>query len=82
MPPAPNPVRTRTTVAFSVGAAGRAELALFDATGRRVAVVASGAFAPGRQSAVVDAAGLAAGVYVLRLQTAAGVRSQTMTVVR
>ena len=82
MPPAPNPVRTRTTVAFSVGAADQAALELFDTTGRRVVTLASGAFGPGRQSATVDAAGLAAGVYVLRLQTAAGVRSQTMTVVR
>ena len=82
MPPAPNPVRTRTTVAFSVGAADYAELALFDATGRRVTIIASGTLGPGRQSATVDAAGLAAGVYVLRLQTAAGVRSQTMAVVR
>ena len=82
MPPSPNPVRTRATVAFTVGASGRAELALFDTTGRQVATLASGTFGPERQVAQVDAAGLAAGVYVLRLQTDTGVRAQTMTVVR
>ena len=82
LPPAPNPVRTRTVVAFSTGPADHAELALFDTTGRRVVTVAEGAFGPGRQTATLDAAGLAAGVYVLRLQTASGVRAQTLTVVR
>ena len=82
LPPAPNPVRGAAAVAFSAGGAGRAELALFDATGRRVALLASGDVGPGRQVATLEAAGLAAGVYVLRLQTAAGVKSRTVTVVR
>ena len=82
MPPAPNPVRGRAQVAFTAGAGGRAELELFDTTGRLVTTLASGAVGPGRQVTPVDASGLAAGVYVLRLRAEGAVRAQTLTVVR
>jgi len=80
--PAPNPVRTRSTVRYTLDSSTRAELALFDTSGRRVATLATGAHAAGVHAAQLDANGLAAGLYVLRLQTEAGIRTQTVTVAR
>ncbi|WP_412061417.1 choice-of-anchor Q domain-containing protein [Rubrivirga sp. IMCC45206] len=81
--PAPNPASGRATVAFSVAAPGRVELALFDALGRRVQTVFDGEVVPGGvESAPIDVSGLAAGVYIVRLSGAAGVATRTLTVVR
>ena len=77
-----NPLRGTVTVEFALATPGRAQVALFDALGRRVAVLADGAFGTGTQTATVDAGTLAAGVYVLRLQGEAGALSRTVTVVR
>ncbi len=82
MPPAPNPVRGRSTVTFSVGAPGRVELSLYDTSGRRIAVLAGGDVSTGQHAATLDASGLAAGAYVLHLRTAGGSRSQTVAVTR
>ena len=80
--PAPNPLRDRGTVAFSLDAPGPARLALYDALGREVAVLADASFSADRHEARLDTRALASGVYVLRLQAASGVRAQTLTVVR
>ena len=76
-----NPLRGAAVVRFSTETAQDVRLALYDALGREVAVVAQGT-AAGAQSATLNTAGLAAGVYVLRLTAGAGVLTQTVTVVR
>ncbi|WP_420456115.1 CHRD domain-containing protein [Rubrivirga sp.] len=76
-----NPVRGRATVAFTRSAPGPVDLALFDVLGRRVATLADGP-ASAEATATLDASGLSAGVYVLRLQTEGGALSRTLTVVR
>ena len=76
-----NPVRGAAQVRFSTETAQDVRLALYDALGREVAVVAQGT-AAGAQSATLQTSGLAAGVYVLRLTAGAGVLAQTVTVVR
>ena len=81
-PPAPNPVRTQSRIRYSLASSTRAELALYDTSGRHVRTVATGAHAAGRHAAQLDVAGLAAGLYVLRLQTDDGTRTQTVTVAR
>ena len=80
--PAPNPLAAAGSVAFSLAVPGRATLALFDALGRRVALLADGDFAADRHTARLDTAGLAAGTYVLRLRTDAGTLARPLTVVR
>ena len=80
--PAPNPLRGRGTVSFSLDAPGAARLALYDALGREVAVLADDTFSADAHQARLDTRALASGVYVLRLQAPSGVRSQTLTVVR
>ncbi|MEM7786319.1 MAG: DUF1501 domain-containing protein [Bacteroidota bacterium] len=80
--PYPNPARGLARVAFRLGAAGAARLAVYDVRGRAVAVLAEGAYPPGRHEAMWDAGSLPAGVYVLRLETPAGTRVRQATVVR
>jgi len=80
--PAPNPLAADGRVRFSLAAPGRATLALFDALGRRVATLADGEFGTDVQEARLDRAGLAAGAYWLRLDTAEGSRTRALTVVR
>lgn len=77
-----NPVQGRATVTFTVGTPGPAEVALFDVLGRRVTVLASGEVPAGAQTVPLEAGRLAAGVYVLRLETETGAVSRTVTVVR
>ena len=74
-----NPLRGAAQVRFEAPAEAR--LALYDVLGRQVALVADGAPA-GAQTARLDTAGLAPGVYVLRLTAGAGVITRTVTVVR
>lgn len=75
----PNPFNPSTTVAFTLAAAGRAELALYDAAGRRVRTLAGGDLVAGEHVAVWDGqtesgSRAPSGVYFARL-TAAGASS-------
>jgi len=75
----PNPFNPSTTVAFTLATAGRAELALYDAAGRRVRTLAGGELAAGEHVAVWDGqteggSRAPSGVYFARL-TAAGASS-------
>ena len=76
----PNPSTGRATVAFGLAEGGAVRVSVVDALGREVAVVAEGAFAPGRHEAAVS--DLAAGVYVVRVASAEGVRTARFTVAR
>jgi hypothetical protein len=71
--PYPNPAAGAVTLAFALPEPGPARLAVYDVTGRRVAVVADGAHAAGRHLVVWDGragagAALPSGVYVVRLE--------------
>ena len=77
-----NPIRGQATVRYAAGTAGTAEVALFDVLGRRVAVVAEGPADATERTATLDATGLSAGVYVLRLMVDGRAESRTVTVVR
>ena len=83
--PYPNPSQGQAEVAFGLPEAGVALVEVYDALGRRVAVVADGAQEAGWHRAEVGRS-LAAGTYLVRLQTESGagveVRTQTFVVVR
>jgi hypothetical protein len=64
----PNPFSGRTRVTFETPAAGPVRLAVYDALGRRVAVLVDATLPADRHTAEWDAAGLASGVYLIRLQ--------------
>ncbi|MEO0557441.1 MAG: T9SS type A sorting domain-containing protein [Bacteroidota bacterium] len=78
----PNPVSGTATVAFELDVDGPAALRLFDVTGRQVATLADGAFTAQSHTATLDVAGLAPGVYILRLEAAGEVATARIAVVR
>jgi uncharacterized protein (DUF1501 family) len=80
--PYPNPFRGATTVAFTLDRPGPVALTVSDTRGRLVARLAHGPFTAGRHAVPFRAAGLPGGVYHLRLETARGVHSRPVTVVR
>ncbi len=74
----PNPTARLARVVFEVADARPVRLELVDALGRRVRVLADGAFGPGEHVVGLETAGLPAGVYVVRF----GGQSLPLTVVR
>ena len=78
---APNPSAGRATVSWTLAEAGDVRVSVIDLLGREVAVLAEGAFAAGPQRSSVPA-GLAPGVYVVRLQAGAVAQAARFTVVR
>jgi hypothetical protein len=83
----PNPARASTTIAFALATAGDATLEVFDAAGRKVRVLRSGAAAAGEDEVcwdLTDEAGrpLAPGVYLYRLRAGGETLSRRMVVAR
>ena len=78
---APNPTAGSARVAVTAEAAGPLTVDVLDLLGRRVATLFAGSAAAG-QTVEATAAGLAPGVYTVRAQSAAGVATERLTVVR
>ena len=78
----PNPVAATATVPFRLAAPARVRLAVVDVLGREVAVLADGPREGGEHRATFDAGRLAAGVYVIVLETPGARVTRTVTVVR
>jgi hypothetical protein len=78
--PAPNPVRNGATVQVTLRESANVRIEAFDALGRGVAVVHDGPLTAGIHEVIVQTAGLAPGVFVLRTiaTTASGV-THTLT---
>jgi hypothetical protein len=72
---APNPAREQVTLRFRQQTAGHVNVALFDVTGRQVAVVANRAFSAGDHAVRADlgAARITPGIYLARLSGPDGV---------
>lgn len=81
-PARPNPARSHATVRLGVPEAGPVEVAVYDAVGRRVAVLAAGERAAGWHDLGVEAGGLAPGLYVVRAVAGGSVATRTLTVAR
>ena len=79
---APNPVAARSEIRYTLAEATDVRVELYDAIGRRVAVLADGPQGTGEQRVVVDAGALPAGLYVYRVAAGSATRSGTLTVVR
>lgn len=83
----PNPFNPQTTLRFRVERAMPVRLAVHDASGRRLAVLADGLRQPGDHEVAwraQDAAGrpLPSGVYLVRLETPDGVRSGKVSLLK
>ncbi|MAQ94740.1 MAG: hypothetical protein CMM84_14585 [Rhodothermaceae bacterium] len=79
---APNPSRDRARVPYALPEAGRVHLAVFDALGRRVAVLVDGPQSAGRHTAALPTDRLAPGLYHVRLVAGETVHATRLTVVR
>lgn len=80
--PYPNPAVAEAGVAFELDRAGPIRLVLYDVLGRQVAVVREGMLPAGVHRASLDTRPLAAGRYVLRLETAGASLARSLTVIR
>jgi parallel beta-helix repeat protein/predicted outer membrane repeat protein len=85
LPGAPNPFRDRLWIGFDIARAGRAELALYDASGRRLRTLLNGWVAPMRRALVWDGRDdqgrpLPSGAYFLRLNAPG--REETQRLIR
>jgi CubicO group peptidase (beta-lactamase class C family) len=79
----PNPFRARATVTFSITQTGPVSLQLFDMNGKLLSTLFNGKLDKGTtQQANVEASQLPAGIYIMRLQTAAGVKQQRLVLTR
>jgi hypothetical protein len=81
-PPSPNPTSGPTTLRFHLPRPTSTRLGIYDVLGRETAVVADAQRAAGDHADPFDASTLAGGVYVLRLTTRDGTRTQPFVVVR
>lgn len=78
----PNPFNSRTTVVFTLTQEGPARLSLWDIAGRQVRELELGRLSAGRHTAAFDGRDLTSGVYLLRLETAAGSAAQKMLLLK
>ncbi|MBL0173974.1 MAG: T9SS type A sorting domain-containing protein [Ignavibacteria bacterium] len=83
----PNPVtpaNSTTAIDFTVPGSSQMQvtLAVFDALGRRVALLVDAALVPGSHHASLDTRPLSAGVYTIRLSAGGSDAVRTMTVVK
>ncbi len=78
----PNPATGRVRIAFGLEEGGEVRLAVYDALGREVAVLADGLAEAGQHAVMLDGAGLASGVYLVRLEAGARVETRRLTLVR
>jgi hypothetical protein len=83
----PNPTAGNVAISFVLPAPGSTQVAIYDASGRMVSLLAAGALTAGAHQvswAGSDAAGrlLPAGIYFAKLETMAGARSLKITLAR
>lgn len=79
--PRPNPARATTEIRFVLPAPSEITLAVYDALGRRVATLASGAWSSGEHGVRFETSGLAGGVYLVRLDAGTEVGTRAVVVV-
>ncbi|SHK58554.1 T9SS type A sorting domain-containing protein [Rhodothermus profundi] len=75
----PNPFRSTATVAFSLNQRQHVRLAIYDLLGREVARLVEGVRPAGTYHIPFDGSHLAAGTYLVRLETPSGVQVRTLT---
>ena len=81
-PPVPNPTSQGARLTYALADVGAVVVTVFDAMGRRVLALDHGVRAPGTYTAEVDASGLPAGVYMVRLQAGRESAVRPLSVVR
>ena len=78
----PNPFNPETAIHYALPQAGSVRLAVYDMTGKTVAVLIDGMQPQGRHALRFNADGLPTGTYVYRLSAGGETLTRTMTIVR
>ncbi|MBN1559077.1 CotH kinase family protein [candidate division KSB1 bacterium] len=78
----PNPFNPKTTISFSLPTATAVELAVYNATGQKVATLARGTYAAGTHQVIWDAAHLPSGLYFYSLKTDAQIITKNMILLK
>ena len=78
----PNPFNPSTTISFSIPAASRVKLTLFDALGREVTQITNKDFSAGNHSINFNAAKLTSGIYFYRIEAGSFVQSKKMILLK
>ncbi|MEP0548786.1 MAG: T9SS type A sorting domain-containing protein, partial [Rhodothermales bacterium] len=81
-PAYPNPFAGSTTIRYALPEAARVTVEVYDAVGRRVAVLVDGEMAAGSHEAEWDAASMASGVYLYRMQAGDFTKTLKVSLVR
>ncbi len=82
MPNFPNPFNYQTTIRFSLPAAGRVTVEIYDIQGRRVAQLADHHFESGTTTLPWTPNRLPAGIYIAVMKTDDKVATQKLTLIR
>ena len=82
LPNYPNPFNPTTTMRYALPEASNVYLAVYDLTGKQVAVLADGFQDAGTYEVAFDGSGLASGVYLTRMETLAGVFTRQMILLK
>jgi uncharacterized protein YdeI (BOF family) len=78
----PNPFASSTAIEYALPEAARVTITVYDAVGRRVAVLVDEDLTTGFHRAEWDTRGLASGVYLYRIQAGDFVKTKKMSLVR
>ncbi len=78
----PNPFNPSTTIRFAIPVQGPVKLDVYNLTGNRVAALFDGLLTAGWHDIHFDATSLASGIYLYRLETADGVRTRRMILMK
>lgn len=78
----PNPFNPTTNISFSLPEASQVAITVYNTMGQRVGTIRNEMFAAGRHTVTWDAAGLASGVYIYKLNADNFTKTKKMTLVR
>ncbi len=78
----PNPFNASTALSFKLQTAGYIKLAVYDISGREIALLAEGLFPAGTHQAEWDASGMGSGVYFAKLTADNTVHTQKLLLVK
>jgi len=78
----PNPFNPSTSIRYALPRRAHVTLAVVNTLGQQVATLVDGAQEPGEHTVILDAGGLASGVYYCRLQTGGYVKTVKMVLLK
>ena len=82
LPSYPNPFNPVTNLSYRIAEQQNVELSIYDATGRRVAVVLNEEQARGQYTVPFNASGLASGIYFVRFSAGDVLSTQKLTLIK